>query len=282
MSVISFWGNSEKETGQTISTTAVSTMMAFEHNYKILTISTGFKDRTMEEGFWPVNKMSGIQRLLGVQVDNIVNMESGIEGLSRIIQSNRLRKGLIPNYAKVVFTDRLDVLVSPKTDNPKEYMEIAKTYPALIDTASDDYNMVFVDIDKRMPIEIQQAILIKSDVIVICIKQGLKSINKLIELIQKNEMFQGNNIMILVGKYDDNSKYNVKNITRTLRQRKPVLAIPYNTIFFEASTEGKIADYFLKFRTLSDRNDNNTIFMDEAHRACESILEKVREVDIKR
>lgn len=282
MSVISFWGNSEKETGQTIATTAVSTMMAFEHNYKILTISTGFKDKTMEEGFWPTNKTSGIQKILGVQSDNLVNMESGIEGLSRLVQSNRLRKGLIQNYAKVVFNNRLDVLVSPKTDNPKEYMEIAKTYPTIIEVASTDYNMVFVDVDKKMPIEIQKAILMKSDIIIVTIKQGLQGIDKLIDLIQKNEMFQGNNIMTLLGKYDKDSKYNAKNITRTLRQRKTVLTIPYNTIFFEASTEGKIVDYFLRFRGLSDKNDNNAIFVDETQRACESILEKIHEVEIKR
>lgn len=280
MSIISFWGNSEKETGQTMSTVALATMMAFEHNYKILAISTGFKDKTMEESFWSNNKTSGIQKMLGIKNNNIVNMESGIEGLGRVVQSNRLRKGLIPDYAKVVFTNRLDILVSPKTDNPKEYLEIAKTYPSIVTTAATDYNMVFVDIDKRMPIEIQKSILAKSDVIIITTKQGLQSMEKLINLIQKNEMFQGNNILTLVGKYDEKSKYNIKNMTRELKQT--ILAVPYNTMYYEATTEGKVADYFLNYRTLSDKNDSNAIFLAQAKEDCEIILEKVREVELKR
>ena len=67
------WGNSEKETGQTVATMAISTMMAFEHNYKILTISTGFKDRTMDESFWPANRATGLQRILGTQSECFIN-----------------------------------------------------------------------------------------------------------------------------------------------------------------------------------------------------------------
>ena len=103
---------------------------------------------------------------------------------------------------------------------------------------------------------------------------------KLINLIQKNEMFQGNNILTLVGKYDEKSKYNIKNMTRELKQT--ILAVPYNTMYYEATTEGKVADYFLNYRTLSDKNDSNAIFLAQAKEDCEIILEKVREVELKR
>ena len=49
MAVIAFWSNEEKETGQTMSMVALSTYMAIEHNYRILNISTSFKDKTLED-----------------------------------------------------------------------------------------------------------------------------------------------------------------------------------------------------------------------------------------
>ena len=52
MAIISFWGNDEKETGQTLSVVAIGTEMAIDHNKKILIISTGYKDKTMEDCFW--------------------------------------------------------------------------------------------------------------------------------------------------------------------------------------------------------------------------------------
>ena len=57
MAVVSFWGNSRREIGQTLSVVAIGTMMAIEHNYKILVISTGFRDRTMENAFGKETKM---------------------------------------------------------------------------------------------------------------------------------------------------------------------------------------------------------------------------------
>lgn len=281
MAIISFWGSSEKETGQTISTIAVSTMMAIDHNANILTITTGFKDRTIEESFWEPGKNSGLQKLLGVNA-NKNTVEGGVEGLVRVIQSNIARKGVVGNYVKVVFKDRLDVLPSPQTEDPKEYIEISKNYPKLLDFANQDYNMVFIDVDKRMPGEVQKEILLKSDIIVININQGLRSLNELLALRDANEIFRANNILVLIGKYDKYSKYNTKNVTRYLREKKPVLAIAYNTLFSEATTEGKAADYFLRYRNISDKTDRNAIFMEEAKKTCDEIAYKLQELQMRR
>ena len=281
MAVISFWGNSEKETGQTISTIATATLMAIDHNYKILEISTGFKDRIAEESFWEPSKTAELHKILGMNSKKNT-VESGVEGLVRIIQSNIARKGIVENYVKVVFKDRLDILPSPKTEDPKEYLDIVNNYPSIIEFANQDYNMVFVDVDKRMPGETQKSILIESDVIVVNISQGLKSLNSLMELREVNEMFKKNNVLILIGKYDRFSKYNVKNITRYLKEKKQVSAIPYNTLFFESTTEGHVADYFLRYRNMSDKTDRNAIFVDETKKTCENIVYKLEELRMRR
>lgn len=280
MAVVVFWGNSEKETGQTISTIAVATMMAIEHNYKILAVSTGFKDTTMEDSFWTTGKIN-IQKQLGLE-NGTRNMESGIEGLSRVLQSNRGRSGLIPDYARVVFKDRLDVIQSPQTEEFNDYIEISKVYPALLEIANMDYNLVIVDVDKRLPGQIQKEILQKADVIVLNTNQGLKNIENVAKLRKNNEIFHGENVMILLGRYDKFSKYNVKNITRYLKERRPISAISYNTLFFEATTEGKVADYFLRYRNLTDKTDRNAVFIQEARKTCDNIINMIEDVQKRR
>ena len=42
---------------------------------------------------------------------------SGVEGLVKIIQSNRTSANIVSDYARVVFKDILDILPAPKTDN---------------------------------------------------------------------------------------------------------------------------------------------------------------------
>ena len=40
MSIIAFWSNGREETAKTLSIAAISTYMAIQHNYRILSIST--------------------------------------------------------------------------------------------------------------------------------------------------------------------------------------------------------------------------------------------------
>ena len=51
MSVITFWNNRGEETGKTLSIAAIATHMAIEHNNRILIISTGHKDATLDRCF---------------------------------------------------------------------------------------------------------------------------------------------------------------------------------------------------------------------------------------
>ena len=72
-----------------------------------------------------------------------------------------------------------------------------------------------------------------------------------------------NNIIFLAGKYDFDSKYNTKNLTRYLKETREISAIPYNKLFDEASMEGQVADFFLKYRGMTDQTDRNVKFIKE-------------------
>lgn len=275
MAIVSFWSNSERETGQTLSTVATATEMAIEHNNKILIISTGFKEKTIENCFWDNTKNNEMETIIG---RTNVGLNNGVEGLIKVIQSNRTSTNIVSDYAKVVFKDRLDILPAPSTENIEEYNEETKVYPQIAKIASRDYDFVFVDIDRNMQEEDKKAILEQSDIIVITLKQGLVDLNNILNLKENSELFKKNNVILLAGKYDKFSKYNVKNMTRYLKETKAISAISYNTLFFEAAMEGKVADFFLRYRSISDTTDRNTMFMDEANKTCENIIFKAQEL----
>ena len=48
MSVVTFWNSGKEQTGKTLSIAAISTYMAIEHNYRILVVSTGKDDKTLD------------------------------------------------------------------------------------------------------------------------------------------------------------------------------------------------------------------------------------------
>ena len=278
MAIVSFWSNSKRETGQTLSSVAIATSMSINHNYKVLEIATGFMDKTIENCFWQPNRENALNLIPGMRQSTF---NSGVEGLVKIIQSNRTSANIVSDYARVVFRDRLDVFPAPRTDNIEDYNRTTEFYAQLARIASRDYDLVFIDIDKRMPEKSKQDILMQSDAIVLTLKQGLDSMRDIVELRRSDENFQKNNVILLAGKYDKFSRYNVTNMSRELREKRKMLAVPYNTLFFEAASEGTVADFFIKYRGITDQTDRNFVFMQETKRACDEILFKLQELQMR-
>lgn len=279
MAVVAFWSEEEKETGQTMSMVALSTFMAIERSYRILNISTSFKDDTLEASYFDLDRQTNLLKSISTNASQI-GLESGIEGLVKIINSNKTSNNIISSYAKVVFNNRLDVLCAAKTSDYEEYLQICQTYPEILQIARNDYDIVFIDISKKMPEEQRNRILEMSDVIIVNITQRLQTIESFMKLREENPFFKKNNIILNIGRYDKFSKYNVKNVTRYVKERKDINAIPYNTLFFEVCSEGQVAEYFLRLRKI-DTEDRNYALMEELTRFSKDLIYKIQELQIK-
>ena len=266
MAVVSFWGNNAKETGQTLAVVAIGTEMAIDHNNKILIVSTGFKETTMEDCFWERKKNNGIVPENGAKTGGIAN---GFEGLIKVIQSNRTSSNIIRDYAKVVFKGRLDVLPSPTTQDPKVYNTVTSYYKDVLKFANKEYDLVLVDVDKRMSVEDKSAILQESDAVMITFKQAMLS--------------NASSIICFHNHPSGNIDPSVEdeNITRRLKETKEISAVPYNLGFYEASMEGKVADFFLNNRTLNDSSSSNAKFLQECKRSCDNILAKLEDLKMR-
>ena len=86
--------------------------------------------------------------------------------------------------------------------------------------------------------------------------------------------------MLLIGRYDSFSKYNTKNITRYMKEKNTVNVIPYNTLFFEACSEAKIIDFFLRLKNI-DELDRNYLFIKEVTNMGNNIIYKLQELQMK-
>lgn len=276
MAVVTFWSNGKEETAKTLSIAAIATNMAIEHNYKILLLSTNYNDDTLECCFWEKQKPK--KTLMNLAPPGaVVGFDNGIEGLAKAIKSNKATPELISNYTKIVFKDRLDVLLSIKSSSYDEYTRLRDIYPAILQTANQYYDLVFVDVNKGLDNEFIRDILKKSDLVITNLTQRLKIIDDFMELREKEKIFSRKNNMLLIGRYDRFSKYTAKNIARYMNIREEINVIPYSTLFFEACNEGKVADFFLRYRTIDD-SDRNASFIKEIKKVTENIDYKLQEL----
>lgn len=278
MSVVTFWSDGREQTGKTLSIAAISTYIAVEHNYRILIISTGYRDDTLNQCFWKEKKVKRNFGLFGPNTNEI--LEEGIVGLAKVVKSNKLSPENITNYTKIIFKDRLEVLQGFRGET-SDYDELEKTYPDIINLANSYYDLVFIDLDNEMNPSIREMILANSDLIVANISQRLTSIDRFMETRENTPILNSKKTLLLIGKYDKFSKYSIKNITRYMGEKNKVSTIPYNTLFFEACEEAKLPDLIFNLRKI-DEEDINGFFLSEVKRTSENIMYRLQDLAIKR
>ncbi len=276
MAIVTFWNDNTGKIGQTHSAMAIATHMSIDHNYRILLMSTGYKDTVTRQGFG-LDRTTTTQRLFKTGKTSM-ELESGIEGMAKMVAANRITPDIVPTYTKLIFRDRLEVLSGPK-DGSLGYKRIYESCQDIISVANKYYDIIFVDLNHGLEDESTREILNLSDVIILNIEQKPSEIEKVKKL--KETMF-AQKLLILVNKYDRKSKYTVKNISRELFEKKDILSVPYNTLYAEAVQEGTVVDLFLnpRIRKLTGTEDRNAFFISELKRAEDVIDYKIQEIQM--
>ncbi|MFQ9264119.1 MAG: hypothetical protein ACLR44_03345 [Clostridia bacterium] len=281
-SVITFINNLDEESGKTMSLVAIATYMAINYNEKILVISTTNKEDKIKSCYFEEQQVKKLRLGLFGDKTSTIDTESGIEGIAKMVRSNKLTPEVITNYTRVVFKDRLEIILGyqPKEEKQADIdvTEIDEEYPNLISIAKMYYDRILVDLDNNLSEELRQRIVDHSDLVIVNTSQNLNSIKKLKTKKENSPLLQSSKTLILVGRYDKFSTYNAKNITRFLGEKNQVLTIPYNTLLFEASNEAGVPDLFLRLKRISDIDDRNAIFMQEVKRATENIIYRLQEL----
>lgn len=286
MAIVTFWNDDREQSGKTLTAVAVATRMSIEYNYKILLISTSFQDTTMKNCFWGTEAQRSL-KLFGNKNNNIA-VENGIEGIYKLVSANKLTPTVITDYSKVIFKGRLEVIGSylgskeaSREVNYKEYEKIRSAYAELIRMANQYYDMVLVDLDKNMPEDIVSEILQLSNINVIVISQRMESLNRYRDLRENNMIINSPKTIPVVGKYMNNTKYNLKNIMKYLEIKRDLDKIPLNMLYFESAEESGVTDLFLRLKNIKDTSDENYIFMQDVLKLTEKIIKRLQELQMK-
>lgn len=283
MAIIGFWSGSRKETGQTLSITAIATHMAVEHNYKILLIDATFDDDTMERCFWYVNNKDNKKDILKTLNKEKLDISSGAEGLLSAVASNKTTPEIVQNYTRVVFNGRLDVLCGLKTTSPEEFTKALIHYNDLVKTADKFYDMVFVDMEKTLKYNTTKLLLKESNVIVYNFTKNRKQADEYLNALNEDkEILDKKKIIPLLSNSDSDCVYNVKNITKYIGEKRDIPTIPYNSTFVRMASEAGVANYFLKNKLVTaSTNDKDGIFKHSVEHACQAIIKRLEDLKYK-
>lgn len=274
MAVIAFWNESEKENGQTFSIVAIATQMAIEHNYRILVIDACLNDKTIERAFWKQKENKTVRTLNAGKLD----ISSGAEGLISAVASNKATPEIVTNYTRIVYKNRLDILLGLKTPILEEHEKSLMLYKDMISAANKYYDLILVDLTKGVKRASTKALLNKSDLIVYVMPPNLMNIDNYIALREKDELVGSKKVLPLLAKSDETSSYNVRNTTRYIKEKETICCIPYDVRFMEAVNEARTDRFFTSQKLSTSKNDED--FFKETDRTCVAIIQKLKELNL--
>lgn len=258
--------------GNTSSAVALATEIAIEHNIKVLLISTSLNDSLVKDSFWQEKKKNPLISMFGVSNNNIE--KNGVEGLDRVIRSNKISPEIITDYTRIVLSNRLEILLGIE-GSKEQFNMIRERYPQIISLASKYYDMVIVDLDRRVGEQTEIDILKISDIIVTMMSQRANQIQKAQQTIKESDILKDENTVMAIGRYMEDTKYNAKNITRNLLKKRDIInVIPYSNLFFEASQEGMVVELFLNLMRSKEKSTEYS-FIGEIKRLYEEIKDKL-------
>jgi len=272
MPILSFWSGDKKETAQTLSLIAIATSMSVDHNYKTLIVDACFCDDTMPRCFWKQEIGKELKEVLNRGKTDLV---AGTEGLMSAVASNKTTPEIIKNYTKVIFKNRLDLLLGLKTTDYEEYKKTLELYPDVLSAANKFYDLVIVDLPKAIDVPTTLEILKMSDITMYTMSQNLKQIDKFVD--NRTQVKELKSVIPIIGNTNVFCKYNPKNVSRYVKD-KELAFILYNNAFLEAASEADVARFFLSTRISKNAKDRNSQFLTSVADASEKVIRRFEQL----
>jgi cellulose biosynthesis protein BcsQ len=196
-------------------------------------------------------------------------MDVGIDALARSIKSSPLDADIIENCSISLLNKQLNLLPCTSKNNRDIYEnDMSKTITGILHAVSCYHDIVFIDTNSgRNDLTIK--ILENADLIVVNLSQN----RIMLDDYAMNYKFDNKKIFYLIGNYNSNSKYNLKNIQKSYQwmKNKNTAVIPYNTEYMDAQSDGQVIQFMMKNMDC-EKNESNTYFIREIKTAVTKIM----------
>ncbi len=265
---IVFWSECQGRCATSGNMLAVSVMSSLLYSLKSVVMQFDYISKPIDDVFE------------GKRQTNLIMEEYAYynrKGIDTLLDKSQLKEiGIDDIRANVLPIKNVDMCYIPASRRSrlgltnKEIISGAIRIMELLNEAAD-YNFIdCINGDKA----VSRSILTHADLIVVNLCQGM-SVDQLAltDEMRKKAVF-------LVGRYDEGSKEDVRNICSKYNiSRDQIAVIPYNIEFHDALHEGKLVQ-FMDRHMLSRRTDPNFAFINGVFRATDMILRRAGYNDV--
>lgn len=208
--------------------------------------------------------------LLGKEMNADDFSEIGIDALIRDIKSRPLTPEIIHNDSISLLEKRLALFPGTEKRSREVYeKDIEGIFKAILEEVAGCYDDVFIDVASGYN-PFSKSVVESSDLTVVNLSQNIYVLQRYF-----NMPVETGKVQYLIGNYDSNSRYNLKNLQKLFQPLKHKTGvIPYNVEFVDAQNEGAVISFFLKNIDCS-RESSNYEFIQSVKMMTE-LIEKAR------
>lgn len=239
--IVAFWSPLHGR-GNTSNCIATAVQASMIYDKDIFITHTHYVRSTMESAFLKGNEDEDILKL----------SDLGLDSVNRAIKTGSLEADDIKNYCNQL-TENLFLLSGSRKNEEVFREKIGQDFGHICSFLKKSDNISFIDIDSGYKSDIAKEIIRMADIVVVTLDQT----NILCEDYFSHDFcIDENKQIIVMGRFDDNSKYTKKFVQKKFKS--PVYAIAAETEFLDALNNHRIIDFFKNYY---DSEDN--LFFDE-------------------
>jgi MinD-like ATPase involved in chromosome partitioning or flagellar assembly len=263
MGIITFWGPWHGM-GVTLNTAAIAGVCSQHYQIRTLTAQPQWGDASLQHAF---------SKAIGKYNREIANTTgTGLDSLERVVRSNKLDRDSVKNNSLLIEPDRLDFLQGSMKLTKEQFDESNKMLELIFVKAKEYYNTILLDLHSGINNKVTQNLVRESDLVVVCLTQNIAVLDwYFLNRANRPEFLNGKQQVVIIGQYDPNSKYKVRNIANKYNYKGKILTIPYNTNFRDHYNDGNVKEFFSKYRNIS-KQDENSYFMQEVRETSRYLL----------
>lgn len=248
--------------GTTANCIAAATQFSYKYNAKVYMLHTHYSRSTMETAF-----LSGKE-----EEDLMTFSDLGIDSIERALKTGLLQKEDFKSYCNKI-NDNLYMLSGSKKSRYSLFdKSIGETFASIINFAKESNDITFIDVESAFTKEIAFRVIDLADIVVVNLDQTNYLCEEYFSKDNKHRIDKEKE-MIVIARYDWESKYSKKYIDKAFKQ--DVFVIPQLTEYLDAMNNHRVNSFFKANYELEDE-----LFFDEINRLNERIVEKAREKNI--
>lgn len=237
---IAFWSNVHGQVATTSNMLAVAIYSCIKNNRKIALLESHYKFNNLEAP------------LLGTIEQREFYMDTGIDALLRDSKSGMLTESVILDDAISLLDKQCSLyLGTTKTDRKVYETDMIENISQILTQIDECHEFTFIDVASGYN-PLSTYILQQADLIVVNLCQNEYVLTDIFrEWVYKNKS------IYLIGRYDENSSLNKKNVCHRFKILKNEIGtIEYNVEFMDSVNRGEVIDFILKNVDISWYNNN--------------------------